>query len=174
MDVKIFKAFIASPSDTNSEREICEKVFSEINASLGNIYNFRLESIKWEKDVRPTIKDIDGQTEIFNQIGDEFQIFIGMMNKKFGAPTLRAGSGTEEEFNAAFNRFQKEKNLEVIFYFNDEPPKAMSELVPSELIKIETFKKKIQPLGIYGIYNGISDFEDKLRKNLTKYFIEEF
>lgn len=174
MDVKIFKAFIASPSDTNSEREICEKVFSEINASLGNIYNFRLESLKWEKDVRPTIKDIDGQTEIFNQIGDEFQIFIGMMNKKFGAPTLRAGSGTEEEFNAAFNRFQKEKNLEVIFYFNDEPPKAMSELVPSELIKIETFKKKIQPLGIYGIYNGISDFEDKLRKNLTKYFIEEF
>lgn len=174
MNVKIFKAFIASPSDTNSEREICDKVFNEINSSLGTIYNFRLESLKWEKDIRPTIKDVDGQTEIFNQIGDDFEIFIGIMNKRFGAQTPRAGSGTEEEFNAAFNRFQREGNLEVIFYFNDEPPKAMSELNPSELLKIETFRKKIQPLGIYGIYNGNADFEDKLRKNLTKYFIEEF
>lgn len=141
MDVKIFKAFIASPSDTNSEREKCEKVFNEINSSIGTIYNFRLEALKWEKDVRPTIKDTDGQTEIFNQIGEKFEIFIGIMNKKFGAQTPRAGSGTEEEFNAAFNRFQKEGNLELIFYFNDEPPKAMSELNPSELLKIQEFKK---------------------------------
>lgn len=174
MNVKIFKAFIASPSDTNSEREICDKVFNEINSSLGTIYNFRLESLKWEKDVRPTIKDTDGQTEIFNQIGENFEIFIGIMNKRFGAQTPRAGSGTEEEFNAAFNRFQKGGDLEVIFYFNDEPPKVMSELIPSELVKIETFRKKIQTHGIYGVYNGSADFEDRLRKNITKYFIEEF
>ncbi|MDV3750712.1 hypothetical protein [Elizabethkingia anophelis] len=174
MNIKIFKAFIASPSDTTSEREICDKIFNEINSSLGTIYNFRLEPLKWENDVRPTIRDTDGQLEIFNQIGDEFQIFIGIMNKKFGNPTPRAGSGTEEEFNAAFNRYKKEQNLEVIFYFNDEPPKFMSDLKASELVKIEEFKRKIQPLGIYGVYNGISDFEDKLRKNLTKFFIEEF
>lgn len=174
MSTKIIRAFIASPSDTNSERDICDKVFQEINSSLGTLFNFRLEPLKWEHDVRPTLKSIDGQTEIFNQIGDDFQIFIGIMNKKFGAPTPRAGSGTEEEFNAAITRYQTEKNLEIIFYFNDEPPKSMSELNPAELIKIESFKKTIQPLGIYGIYNGASDFENKLRKNLTKYFIEEF
>lgn len=174
MEVKIHKAFIASPSDTNLEREICEKIFEEINSGLGNLFNFRIESLKWEKDVRPTIKDVDGQTEIFNQIGDEFEIFIGIMNKKFGAPTPRAGSGTEEEFNAAFNRYQQKKDLEIIFYFNDEPPKAMSDLNYSELIKIQDFRKKIQSHGIYGIYNGVADFEDKLRKNLSKYFSEEY
>lgn len=174
MNIKIYKAFIASPSDTAKERDVCEKVFEEINAGLGDIYNFRLESLKWEKDVRPTIKDTDGQTEIFNQIGNDFQIFIGIMNKRFGAPTPRAGSGTEEEFNAAHNRFKVTKDLEVIFYFNDEPPKSMSEINVDDWKKITEFKKKIQPLGIYGIYNGYSDFEDKLRKNLTKFFIEEF
>lgn len=174
MEVKIYKAFIASPSDTNSEREICDKIFEEINDGLGNLFNFRIESLKWEKDVRPTIKDVDGQTEIFNQIDDEFQIFIGIMNKKFGAPTPRAGSGTEEEFNAVFNRLQINKDIEVIFYFNDEPPKSMSDLNPTELVKIEEFKKKIQNIGIYGIYNGVSDFEEKLRKNLSKFFSEEF
>ncbi|MGE8428002.1 MAG: hypothetical protein ACN6O7_09005 [Sphingobacterium sp.] len=174
MNVKIFKAFIASPSDTIKEREICEHVFDEINSSLGDIYNFRLESLKWEKDVRPTIKDIDGQTEIFNQIGNDFQIFIGIMNKKFGSSTPRAGSGTEEEFNEAYKRFKENKDVEVIFYFNDEPPKSMSEINTDEWKKITDFKKQIQPLGIYGIYHGHSDFEDKLRKNLTKFFIEQF
>ena len=174
MEVKIYNAFIASPSDTSKERDVCEKIFKEINTGLGNIYNFRLESLKWEKDVRPTIKDIDGQTEIFNQIGEDFHIFIGIMNKRFGAPTPRAGSGTEEEFNAAFNRYKTKKDVEIIFYFNDEPPKSMSELNPSELLKISDFKNKIQPSGIYGIYNGHADFEEKLRNNLTKYFIEEY
>ena len=42
MEVKIYKAFIASPSDTNSEREICDKIFEEINDGLGNLFNFRI------------------------------------------------------------------------------------------------------------------------------------
>jgi len=41
-------------------------------------------------------------------------------------------------------------------------------------LKIEEFRKKIQPKGIYGLYNGVSEFEEKLRKHLTRYFIEVF
>src|SRR3989339_253792 len=174
MEIKLFKVFIASPSDTSKERDLCEKIFDEINSGLGSIYNFRIESLKWENDVRPTIKNKDVQSIIFDQIGNDFEVFIGIMNKKFGSPTPRAGSGTEEEFNEAFKRFQEKNGLEIIFYFNDEPPKSMSEIKASELLKIEEFRKKLQPLGIYGIYNGTSDFEEKLRKHLTKYFIEEF
>lgn len=174
MNVKIYKAFIASPSDTNRERDVCDKIFDEINNSLGNIYSFRIESIKWENDVRPTIKNTDAQSIIFDQTGSTFEIFIGIMNKKFGAPTPRAGSGTEEEFNEAFKRYKEKKDLEVIFYFNDEPPTQMSDLNVHELMKIQDFKKRLQPIGIYGTYKGVSDFEERLRKHLTKYFIEEF
>lgn len=174
MEVKIFKAFIASPSDTAKERELCKKVFDEINTGLGGIYNFRIEPLKWETDVRPTINGQDGQSNIFDQIGDSFELFIGIMNKKFGSPTPRAGSGTEEEFNEAYKRYIEKKDLEIIFYFNDEPPQSMSEINASELLKIEEFRKKLRPLGIYGIYNGVSEFEENLRKHLTKFFIEEF
>lgn len=83
MEVKIYKAFIASPSDTNIERNLCDKIFDEINSGLGDIYKFRIESLRWEKDVRPSIKDKDGQSMIFEQIGESFEIFIGIMNKKF-------------------------------------------------------------------------------------------
>jgi len=174
MEVKIYKAFIASPSDTSRERILCDKIFEEINSGLGEIYKFRIESLKWEKDVRPTIKDKDGQSIIFDQIGDKFEIFIGIMNKKFGSPTPRAGSGTEEEFNEAYKRLKEKNNVEIIFYFNEEPPQTMSEINASELLKIEEFRKKLQPKGIYGFYNGVSEFEEKLRKHLTRYFIEEY
>lgn len=174
MDKKIYKVFIASPGDTNSEREICDKVFEEINNGLGEIYHFRIESLKWEKDVRPSIQNRDGQSIINDQIGNEYRIFIGIMNKKFGSPTTKAGSGTEEEFNNAFERYKKKGDLEVVFYFNDEPPKSMKELKPEELVKISNFKTKLSGLGIYGEYNSILDFEEKLRKHLTKYFISEF
>lgn len=174
MEVKIYKAFIASPSDTDSERDLCDKIFDEINLGLGDIYKFRIESLKWEKDVRPSIKGHDVQSIIFEQIGDKFEIFIGIMNKKFGSPTPRAGSGTEEEFNEAYRRYNEEKNLEIMFYFNEEPPKSMNEINASEFVKIVDFRKKLQPKGIYSFYNGASDFEEKLRKHLTKYFIEQF
>lgn len=174
METKIFKIFIASPSDTNAERDICEKVFTEISQGIGNIYNFRIESLKWEKDVRPSIQNRDGQSIINEQIGDSYDVFVGIMNKKFGTPTTKAGSGTEEEFNNAFQRYKEKANVEVIFYFNDEPPKAMSDLKPDQLLKIDNFKSKLTGLGIYGIYNGSFDFEEKLRKHLTKYFIEQF
>jgi len=174
MESKIFKAFIASPSDTSLEREICEKVFSEISHGIGNIFNFRVESLKWENDVRPTIKDKDGQSIINEQIGNSYEIFIGIMNKKFGSPTPKAGSGTEEEFNNAFQRFQEKKDIEVSFYFNEEPPKSMNDLNLEELVKINNFKSKLTGLGIYGTYNGVFNFEENLRKHLTKYFIDEF
>lgn len=172
--MRIYKALIASPSDTEKEREACEKIFNEINSGLGKIYDFRIESQKWEKDVRPTIKNQDAQSAIFNQIGEDYNIFIGIMNKKFGSPTPRAFSGTEEEFNAAFDRYKEKKDIEIVFYFNDEPPESMSELNPSEWTKITDFRKRLEPLGIYGIYNGVYDFEEKVRKNLSSYFIKEF
>jgi hypothetical protein len=174
MEKKIYKAFIASPSDTSKEREACDKVFEELNSNIGEIYNFRIESLKWEKDVRPTIQNKDCQSIIFDQVGNNYELFIGIMSKKFGSPTPRAGSGTEEEFNEVFARYKEKGDVEMIFYFNDEPPVSMSDFKPEEFLKISNFKKQLEPIGIYGLYNGIFDFEEKLRRHLSKYFIEQF
>lgn len=174
MEKKIYKLFIASPSDTAVERDICDKVIDELNTTLGDTFCFRIESIRWENNVRPVLKNVDGQSEINSQVGQEFEIFIGIMNKKFGTPTPRAGSGTEEEFNNAFTRFKDKGDVEVIFYFNDAPPNKLSEINPEEWGKVVEFKKVLAQYGIYGLYHGAQDFEDQLRKHLTKFFIERF
>jgi hypothetical protein len=148
MNVKIIKCFIASPGDTLNERESCDKVFSEINKSVGQKFNFRIESIKWENDSRPSFGGYS-QDVINSQLGNDYQIFIGIMYKKFGTATNIAGSGTEEEFNNAYNRFVNGENIEIMFYFNDAAPSRLSELNLIELHKINAFKEKISSLGGY-------------------------
>ena len=60
---RIIKCFIASPGDTAAERDICEKVFSDINCGIGVPYGFELQSLRWENDVHPGIGE-DGQDVI--------------------------------------------------------------------------------------------------------------
>jgi len=171
---KIYNCFISSPSDVPVERELCEKVLVEVNKSTGKIYDFRIESLKWENDVVPGIGD-DGQDVINQNIGNGYDIFIGIMHTKFGTPTKNAGSGTEEEFNNAYERYTKKEKVEIMFYFNDAPPLKLSELVPSELEKINLFKNRISKLGcLYCKYNGPNDFEDKLRSHLNQFFIKKY
>jgi len=171
---KIYKCFIASPGDTNLEREICEKVFAEINQGIGNTFNFRIESLKWEKNSRPSFGEYS-QGIINEQLGDNYQIFIGIMYKKFGTPTKVAGSGTEEEFYLAYNKITNKEKIEIMFYFNDESPSKLSDINPSELEKINSFKRKIAELGgYYWNYKGSTEFESYLRSHLHNFFLKEF
>ena len=57
---------------------------------------------------------------INKQIG-EYDIFIGMMWKRFGTPTGKAGSGTEEEFRLAYEYWETTKSVMILFYFCQAP-----------------------------------------------------
>ena len=139
------------------------------------MYNFRIESLKWENDVRPSFGS-DSQNVINKQIGNDYDLFIGIMYKKFGSPTTNAGSGTEEEFNNAYERYSKqESSVEIMFYFNNESPATLNEIDPAELAKVNDFKKKVSSFGgLYCDYNGCNDFEDKVRNHFNKLFINKY
>lgn len=174
MSTKIYKCFIASPGDTKLEREICDKVFEELNSSIGEIFNFRIESLKWESNSRPSMGEYS-QAVISQQLGNNYEIFIGIMNKKFGTPTQNAGSGTEEEFNNAYERIIKKEKVEIMFYFNDEAPKKLSEINLDQLEKVNKFKEKFADLGgYYWTYCGVNEFEKFLRKHLNNFFIKTY
>jgi hypothetical protein len=171
VSVQIYKCFIASPSDTQSERNVCDKVFSEINKTLGEYLNFRIESKKWEDDARPAF-GTDGQAVINEQLLNDYQLFIGIMWNKFGTPTPRAGSGTEEEFNHAYRKHSNKDGIEILFYFNDEAINA-NQLDLKQVKKVRDFKEKVSSLGgLYSSYTGFTDFEVKLKKHLSDYFLK--
>jgi hypothetical protein len=173
MDKKVIKILVASPSDTKDERESCLRVFIELNKGIGDKHGFVIEQRMWENNTRPSFGNYS-QEVVSEQLGNDYQIFVGIMNNKFGTETKKAGSGTEEEFNNAYNRLVNKEPVEIMFYFNDAPVRK-SELNTDELNKITTFKKKVSDLGGYHwTYNGVQDFEKTLREQLTDYLLKSF
>lgn len=169
---KIYKCFIASPSDTVEERKLCDKIFEEINTTIGESFDFRIESKKWEKDVYPSF-GIDSQDVINNQIGSDYQIFVGIMWKKFGTPTQRAESGTEEEFLNAYEIWKSNKELNILFYFNKESIDP-DELDIEQFKKVKDFKSKVGNLGgLYYEYYGAKGFEQDFKRHIQKVILSK-
>lgn len=169
---KIYKCFIGSPSDTAEERAICDRVFNKINETIGQKFDFRVESVRWEKDVIPAFGN-DAQDVINKQIGDGYHLFIGIMWKKFGSPTNRAESGTEEEFTNAYQVWLKNKKIDLLFYFNNKST-GLDDIDTEQLTKVRAFKQKIADLGgLYHQYSGVKQFEDDFNKHMQNLFLSK-
>src|SRR3712207_9162732 len=83
---------------------------------------------------RPPRSTLFPYTTLFRSYGDgpqavidrqvsiaDFHIFIGILWRRFGTPTARAGSGTEEEFQTARESWRVQRRpQEILFYFRSE------------------------------------------------------
>lgn len=163
-EITQYRIFIASPSDTQKEREIVEKVVKEINQNLGSIQRFNIKTLRWENDVIPGFGD-DGQDVINQEIGEEYDFFIGIMWKRFGSKTNRAESGTVEEFEAAYKR---RESIQIMIYFNNmHIPQEGFDI--DQYSKVLEFRAKVENLGgFYKQYNSYEDFESNIRQHLTQ------
>lgn len=163
------KVFVASPSDVAAERQSLEDVISEFNNTWGENRKVRLELLKWETHSWPAFGE--GAQDVINrQIGDTYDIFLGIMWGHFGTPTIHADSGTEEEFNRAYARFKDDPgSVQIMFYFKDAPirPSKMDE---GQMGKVKTFKKKIahELGGLYHEFETTEEFQTKARIHLSK------
>ncbi len=165
----ILEVLVASPSDVADERKILEDVVSEFNTTWGDKNRVRLELVKWETHSRPGFGQ-DAQDVINQQVGDTYDIFLGIMWGRFGTQTGRAESGTEEEFNRAYSRLKEAPtSVQVMFYFKDagiQPSKIDSD----QLAKVQAFKVRIaeQYGALYHEFETKDDFQTKVRIHLSK------
>ena len=173
-NLKLYKCFIASPGDTVDERNACEEVFSDINSTLGQAYNIQLKSVRWENDVHPGV-GLDGQDVINRQVMDDYNLFIGIMRARFGSPTHRTGSGTEEEYDIAYDKRQKNEIDEIMFYFCSKSPDNIDSIDTKQLNKVRAFKKKIQDQGVlHWSYTDIDNFKETLKRHLCQFINGKF
>jgi len=163
-----YKLLIASPSDLKDERSAIDDVIQELNLTYGNRNGLVIEAVKWETHTAPAIGLTKSTQDIVdNDLGDDYDLFIGMLWKKFGTPTENYGSGTEQEFRRALERFQNYPNsLQILFYFKMAGTLSISpsDLDPRELIKILDFKDDLGKNNVYYFeYSAIEDFQKFLR-----------
>lgn len=159
--------FISSPSDVALERDIAEEAIQEINRIRGNSEGFSLLPVRWERDVGSQFGS-HPQSIINQQIGDEYDIFVGIMCSTFGSTAENFGSGTEEEFERALQRVEvSEKPTEILFYFKD-PRKSESPIDAHQFLKVDGFKQKIASKGVYCEFETPEGLKTSLLADLSK------
>lgn len=144
---RVVRVFAASPRDTAEERRIVAEVVADLNRQPGRDEGFRLDLLISEEDAYPSV-GADAQDVINRQIGD-YDILIGLMSTRFGSPTGRANSGTEEEFNLALERHLQEGGRpKILFYFRD-PLVRFTSIDPYQALQIRRFRERVGRLGVY-------------------------
>ncbi len=170
-NVSLISIFLASPSDLETERELLKDIVDELNWSICRGKGVRVDLLRWETHSFPGM-GVDPQAVINDQIPDDYDIFIGLMWSRYGTPTKRAGSGTEEEFRRALARYrQNDESVKIMFYFKDAalPP---SQLDPTQIQKIQQFKRELGEEGaLYCSFKETQDFGSLVRMHLI-IFIE--
>lgn len=163
----IFQVFVASPSDVDEERKVLELVITQLNQIWSRSLGLTFELLKWETNVRPGFSS-DPQTVINEQIGSEYDVFIGIFWGRLGTATPRAGSGTVEEFERAYSRFLNTGAVpEIMLYFKDAPI-APSKIDPNQLKRLQEFKSSLTDRGgLYFDFEDTSGFESSVKSHLS-------
>ncbi len=162
--IALLDVFVSAPRDVETQRRLVQKVVHELAEELQQERSVRLQPFFWEEDAIPGISS-SGQDVISRQITDKCDIYIGVLGQRFGQPTAKAGSGTEEEFNDAYDRYTKDTaSVRVLFYFK-KTVDDIYKLDIDEVKKLETFRSKLRNAGV--LYKDFSS-DDELRDSLSK------
>ena len=172
-DERVLVVLAASPSDMASERGVLEEVIRELNLTWSRKLGIRLDLVRWETHGYPGF-GVDAQDVLNSQLPDDPDIFVGLMWGRYGTSTDRAGSGTEEEFQRAFGRFQKDStSIKIMIYFKDAPI-APSQIDPKQLARVQDFRSSLgDEGGLYWNFGKEDEFERLIRIHLARQ-IQEF
>ncbi|HEV2516607.1 MAG TPA: DUF4062 domain-containing protein [Devosia sp.] len=164
----VLSVFVASPSDTEEERSRIALAISEINDTWSRSAGIRLELVKWETHAYPALGE-DAQDVINHQIGDDYDVFVGVMWQRFGSPTQRFSSGTEEEFHRAKARHDSDpRSVRVMFYFKDAPV-APSKIDLEQMAKVQAFRRTLGAAGsLHWSFEDSDHFEKLVRIHLQR------
>ncbi len=146
-DVKLYRVFVSSPGDMAKQRNVIKETVAGLSATYER-KGVTLSAWLWEEDASSEFGQAP-QDAITKQLGG-YDLYIGLMGTRFGSPTSRYGSGTEQEFMEALEAHQSTGSPEVAFYFKVEQIASnLSRDALEQLTKMMAFKEKIGPLGLY-------------------------
>ncbi|WP_245395679.1 HEAT repeat domain-containing protein [Anthocerotibacter panamensis] len=171
----ILRVVVASPGDVQAERDFLPKVLEELNRSTAADRNLILELYRWEIDSYPGFHT-DGPQGLIDPILciENSNIFIGILWKRFGKPTKDGTTGTEHEFNTAYEAWKKNQSPHIMFYFNQKSytPNSIEELEQHK--QVFQFRESFPEEGLRWKYTGTDEFESLVRQHLTNFLRDRY
>ncbi|HEY3929302.1 MAG TPA: hypothetical protein VGL89_13090 [Candidatus Koribacter sp.] len=151
---------LSCPSDLNAEKKVIEEAIGELNPLLAQAYNVMLDPISWNTSLIPGVGS-DPQAVINSQLNGKIDIYLGLLGARFGSETPRAGSGTAEEFDSAYEKYRAApESIRILFYFKSSV-ESIHRVDPSELSKVIAFRGKLGNAGVF--YHEFPDSDALLK-----------
>lgn len=164
---QLVRIFLSGPGDILHFKKVVARVVSELNREWGEFTGVILDTITFETEIHGGAGS-DAQSVINEQL-PRHEVFLGLMWGRFGTPTPRAGSGTEEEFDRAYARFKRDGQPDIRFYFCGKAPENIYAVDPAQMTKIREFRSKLGSAGVlYTDFADLDDFESRVRFDLTR------
>jgi Domain of unknown function (DUF4062) len=139
---KNVRIFLAYSGNLEEEREAVQRAVDEINQSWSDYNGVHFDLWHWKR-----ISNGYGRPqELINQELDKCDLFIGMLEDKWGTPPDlegRYGSGFEEEFERSMTRRREEGKPEIVLYFKSIQKKQLEDPGP-QLKSVLGFRNKIE------------------------------
>jgi GTPase SAR1 family protein len=182
-EIDQYHVFLASPSDVGLERQYVRRFFDEYNRHTARIWHARFDVVDWENYA--TIGVGRPQELITQQTLESHRkslaLVIGIMAQRFGSPTGKAESGTEEEFNWAMDSHKATGFPEIKWFFRkvgtlelpSDPDEAEAAL--AQWKKVRAFRQRMQDLSdpvFYAEYPDANRFSEVLARDLNQWLTD--
>lgn len=162
--ITAYDLLISCPGDVNQFTDIIRECVGNFNRVYGNINNMEIVTKHWSTDSYP--QSGDKPQELLNkQFVRECDAAVAIFWTKFGTPTDRYGSGTEEEIEEMLS-----SNKQVFMYFLDAPVNPSS-VDMEQYKKVQAFKEKYKDRGIYFIVRDEQELRQLFTNHLGMHFL---
>lgn len=156
----VLKIMIASPGDVIPERVTIREVIHEWNAVHADKRKIVLLPVGWETHSYPEMGQ-RAQAIINKQILADADVLIAAFWTKLGTPTGSSASGTAEEISEHIAAGKP-----ALLYFSAAPVK-LDEVDHAQYAALSDFKKGVMQRGLIEQYESLTDFKEKLTRQLA-------
>ena len=162
--ITAYDLLISCPGDVDKYVDVVKECIDKYNRLLGRINNAEIVGKHWTTDSYS--QSGDKPQELLNkQFVRDCDAAVAIFWTKFGTPTDKYGSGTEEEIEEMLSA-----GKQVFMYFVDEPV-SPSALNSEQYKKIQEFREKYKDRGIYFVVNSAEELEKRFTNDLTMFFL---
>ncbi|WP_428897617.1 hypothetical protein Dip518_001408 [Parelusimicrobium proximum] len=161
-----YNLLISSPGDVpKAYLDEIVRAADNINSSWGKSSNILIQCKHWSKDSYPASGE--KPQEILNkQFVEDCDLAIAIFWRRFGTPTDKYGSGTEEEIAKMI-----EAGKQVLLYFLNTPNPS-DKIDAKQYKKVCEFQEKYKNRGYYFSIDDIADFKNKIMTHLLHTFTD--
>lgn len=161
-----YDLLISCPGDVTDEIALINKAVEDFNSLYSDVLGIVIQTRHWSKDAYPKSGDRP-QALLNEQFVKSCDAAVAVFWTRFGTPTDKFGSGTEEEIEIML-----EGGKQVFLYFSDKPV-APSQHNPDEYARVKAFQEKHKGDILYGTYASDEEFSKKFFAHLSQHFLAE-